>query len=94
MAVFDPDTILAISNKFRLQWEAAQQAYVLLYAEGMIKLNVSAGEVLKRLDGQRTLAAVIEDLQRQFPNAALEDDVREFVNIAHDHGWIIVKQPT
>jgi pyrroloquinoline quinone biosynthesis protein D len=93
MANLDRDAVLEISKKFRLQWEPAQQAYVLLYAEGMIKLNSSAAEVLKRFDGKRTLAAVIEELQRQFPNAAVESDVREFANIAHDQGWIKIKQP-
>ncbi len=93
MAVPDRDTVLVVSSKFRLQWEPAQQAYVLLYAEGMIKLNSSAAEVLKRLDGTRTLAAVIDDLQRQFPKAAVENDVKEFVNVAHDQGWISFKQP-
>jgi pyrroloquinoline quinone biosynthesis protein D len=87
------DAVYVVSNKFRFQWEPAQQAHVLLYAEGMIKLNSSAAEVLKRLDGTRTLAAVIEDLQRKFPNAALEDDVKEFVTVAHEQGWISVKEP-
>ena len=38
----------AVGRGFRLQWEPAQNAYVLLYPEGMIKLNGSAGEILKR----------------------------------------------
>jgi pyrroloquinoline quinone biosynthesis protein D len=44
----DGASIPAIDRKFRLQWEAAQNAHVLLYPEGMIKLNASAGEILKR----------------------------------------------
>ena len=41
----------AIGRGFRLQWEPAQNAHVLLYPEGMVKLNGSAGEILKRCDG-------------------------------------------
>ena len=37
-----------LSRLFRLQWEEAQGAYVLLYPEGMVKLNDSAAQVLKR----------------------------------------------
>ena len=37
----------AIARGFRLQWEPAQNAHVLLYPEGMVKLNGSAGEILK-----------------------------------------------
>ncbi|HQE41111.1 MAG TPA: pyrroloquinoline quinone biosynthesis peptide chaperone PqqD, partial [Zoogloea sp.] len=39
-----------IHRLFRFQWEPAQQAHVLLYPEGMVKLNQSAGEILKRCD--------------------------------------------
>ena len=49
------DTVLqstpALSAMYRLQWEEVQQAWVLLYPEGMVKLNGSAGEIIKRLDG-------------------------------------------
>ncbi len=41
----------AIGRGLRLQWEPAQNAHVLLYPEGMIKLNGSAGEIMKRCDG-------------------------------------------
>ena len=51
---------------FRLQWEAAQNAYVLLYPEGMIKLNASAGEIMKRCDGQATIAEITADLEQAF----------------------------
>lgn len=43
----------ALSAMYRLQWEEVQQAWVLLYPEGMVKLNGSAGEIIKRLDGQK-----------------------------------------
>ena len=46
----------AIERGFRLQWEEAQNAHVLLYPEGMIKLNGSAGrdhETLRRHENRR-----------------------------------------
>jgi len=43
----------ALSAMFRLQWEEVQQSWVLLYPEGMVKLNGSAGEIIKRLDGKK-----------------------------------------
>ena len=36
-----------VARHFRLQWEEAQGAWVLLYPEGMVKLNQSAGEILR-----------------------------------------------
>ena len=56
------DARLAIAKGFRLQWEPAQNAHVLLYPEGMVKLNGSAGEILRRCDGARTLGEAIRDL--------------------------------
>ena len=55
-----PASTPAIGRGFRLQWEAAQDAHVLLYPEGMIKLNGSAGEILKRCDGAATIADIAE----------------------------------
>ena len=42
-----------INPMFRLQWEQVQECYVLLYPEGMVKLNDSAGEIMKLIDGKK-----------------------------------------
>lgn len=74
---------------FRLQWEKAQDSYVLLYPEGMIKLNPSAGEILARVDGQRSEAEITAALQQAFPDAeSLAGDVREFMEVAREQNWI------
>ena len=78
-----------LAAAYRFQWEEAQQAHVLLYPEGMIKLNGPAGEILKYCDGTRTENQVIEALQLQFPgNEDLPDDVRAFLNEARANGWV------
>lgn len=77
-----------IGKGFRLQWEAAQNAYVLLYPEGMVKLNASAGEILRRCDGARTLAAIVGELEAAFGRNDLASDVREFVALALERGWL------
>ena len=38
----------AMAHGMQLQWEAAQEAHVLLYPEGMIKLNGSAGAIVSK----------------------------------------------
>lgn len=78
----------ALRSMFRFQWEPAQDCHVLLYPEGMVKLSVSAGEILKRVDGNRSIAGIIEDLKSAFPGAELDDDVRKFMEQANDNGWI------
>jgi pyrroloquinoline quinone biosynthesis protein D len=82
------DMVLEIPRLFRLQWEKAQNAYVLLYPEGMIKLNQTAGEILKRVDGQTSVEGIIKDLESAFPGAELRDDVMQFMEIAYGKGWI------
>jgi pyrroloquinoline quinone biosynthesis protein D len=79
---------LALVARFRLQWEEAQGAWVLLYPEGMVKLNQSAGEILRRCDGDRTLAAVIADLEQAFETSGLEPDVLGFAELALAQGWV------
>ena len=37
------DPVFELAGHYRFQWEAAQNAYVLLYPEGMVKLGGSAG---------------------------------------------------
>lgn len=77
-----------IRRGFRLQWEAAQNAHVLLYPEGMVKLNRSAGEILSRCTGEMSVEQIAADLQQAFCRDDLLQDVREFLAHASQHGWI------
>ena len=74
---------------FRLQWEAAQECHVLLYPEGMVKLNASAGEIMKRCDGERSVAAIVAELEQAFAAHGLEGDVLAFVEMAGKQRWLL-----
>jgi pyrroloquinoline quinone biosynthesis protein D len=76
-----------IAPGFRLQWEEVQQAHVLLYPEGMVKLNQSAGEILKRCDG-REVSALVGELQQAFATTGLEPEVLAFLDIALAQRWV------
>jgi pyrroloquinoline quinone biosynthesis protein D len=78
----------AIGRGFRLQWEPAQSAFVLLYPEGMIKLNASAGEILKRCDGAASVDEITASLEQAFSTQGLKDDVLAFVAMAHEKHWV------
>jgi pyrroloquinoline quinone biosynthesis protein D len=80
-----------LGRGFRLQWEPAQSAHVLLYPEGMVKLNQSAGEIMSRCDGERMLADIIADLERSFGVTGLSDDVIAFVNMALQNKWLEIR---
>jgi pyrroloquinoline quinone biosynthesis protein D len=79
-----------IDRRFRLQWEAAQNAHVLLYPEGMIKLNTSAGEILKRCDGRATIADITTSLEQTFATTGLAGEVFAFIAMAVEKKWVAV----
>jgi pyrroloquinoline quinone biosynthesis protein D len=81
----------AIGRGMRLQWEPAQNAHVLLYPEGMIKLNSSAGEIMKRCDGKRSIADITADLERAFSAVGLARDVEVFVAMAISKHWLEIQ---
>ena len=70
------NSIVAFRRGYRLQWEAAQDSHVILYPEGMAKLNETAAAILELVDGQRDAAAIIAILNERFPEAGgVDDDV-------------------
>ena len=79
---------LRLKPHFRLQWEPAQNAHVMLYPEGMVKLNQSAVEILKRCDGTRDIDALIADLEKAFATTGIGDEVRAFIAEARSRGWL------
>ncbi|MGB5733384.1 MAG: pyrroloquinoline quinone biosynthesis peptide chaperone PqqD, partial [Thiohalocapsa sp.] len=86
---FGPEDVPVMARTFRLQWEEAQGSYVILYPEGMVKLNPAAGEILSRCDGERTVAAIIGELEHKFPDSdGLRDDVINFLSTAYEQQWI------
>ena len=87
----DDDLLISkpsVASMFRLQWEEVQQSWVLLYPEGMVKLNTSAGEILKRLDGEKTMQALITELETAFEGTGLQKEVLGFLDIAMKQGWV------
>lgn len=78
-----------LSRHFRLQWEPVQDCFVLLYPEGMIKLNASAGEILSACDGKRSVAEISEFLENKYPDAdEISNDVIDFFSAAEHKGWM------
>jgi len=87
-AVFGPDDILEINPMYFLRWEEAQQAHVLLYPEGIVKLNETAGAILSRCTGETSVRELIDGLKRQYTEGNVEDGVRKFLEESHSKGWI------
>ncbi|EMI1408989.1 MULTISPECIES: pyrroloquinoline quinone biosynthesis peptide chaperone PqqD [Klebsiella] len=87
-------SIVAFRRGYRLQWETAQESHVILYPEGMAKLNETAAAILELVDGRRDVAAIIAMLNDRFPEAGgVDDDVIEFLQIACQQKWITCREP-
>ncbi|HVC31535.1 MAG TPA: pyrroloquinoline quinone biosynthesis peptide chaperone PqqD [Steroidobacteraceae bacterium] len=88
MRIVDTAARPAIGGHFRLQWERAQEAHVLLYPEGMVKLNQSAAAILTRCDGSRTVANIVADIEQAYSATGLTADVCAFITLAVERTWL------
>jgi pyrroloquinoline quinone biosynthesis protein D len=82
-------TILRLRPGYRLQWETRQNSWVLLFPEGMITLNDTAGMIMEGFRQAAAIGAVISDLEARFPGQPLRDDVLEFLRDAHEQQWLV-----
>jgi len=83
-------TRFRIAPVFMFRWEESQQAYVLMYPEGIVKLNPTAGEILNRCDGEKTITDIISELSVLFSEKPefIEPRVHQFLEVCHGKGWI------
>ncbi|MBC7661574.1 MAG: pyrroloquinoline quinone biosynthesis peptide chaperone PqqD [Chitinophagaceae bacterium] len=89
------DAFIQMARPFRFQWEPAQDCFVILYPEGMVKLNQAAGLILNLCcKHNQSLAQTVESLAQDFGQEpqSIQDDVQEFLRIAHDNRWIELRQ--
>lgn len=88
-----PTSIPSINPLFRLQFEKAQDAWVLLYPEGMVKLNQSAAEIMQRCDGLTSISGIAESLGIAFDTDVPVSDVTGFVEVAIEQNWLKTREP-
>lgn len=84
-----PSLTPAFRRGYRVQWEEKQNTHVMLYPEGMAKLNESAAAILHCVDGKSTIDAISAGFRAQFPDAqGIEDDVLAFFAAAYQQKWL------
>ena len=77
-----------IGPGFRFQWEPAQECFVLLYPEGMVRLNQTAGAILNQCDGKTNVDDIVAALEQAFAATGLRRDVTAFLDMASQKRWI------
>jgi pyrroloquinoline quinone biosynthesis protein D len=86
-----PDLCLEINPLFRFQWEESQDAYVLLYPEGIVKLNRSAGEILLRISEGKTVGQTVAELEARYDHPGVASSVHRFLEDSYAKGWVRAK---
>lgn len=81
-----------LSPTFLFRWEESQSAHVLLYPEGIVKLNDTGGEILKLCDGESTVDELIGKLTERYAanRVAIAESVIKFLEVSRVKGWIRV----
>lgn len=71
----------SLSPKVRLQIDPATQQPILLYPEGIVKLNETAASIIRLCDGQRSFDEIIRELSRhyQVKVEVLRDEVSKYL---------------
>lgn len=89
---FEPSDVLELNPTFLFRWEDAQNAYVLLYPEGLVKLNTSAGEILAAVAETTAVGDLLDRFTAKYNNEDIAEDVLAFLETSHERGWIRVKR--
>lgn len=86
-----PTDIVELNPTYMFRWEELEQSYLLLYPEGIVKLNGSAAEIMKRCVGARAVSDIVAELIAAFDGADIEADIYAFLEVADDKDWIRIK---
>lgn len=82
------EKLLVVNSDFQLQFEEAQDCFVLLYPEGMVQLNQSAGEIMNLCDGSKDFENIVTILEHKFDIKGLSNDVEAFITEAMNRKWV------
>lgn len=82
------DDYIEINPMYLFRWEESQRSYILLYPEGVVKLNKTAGEILKRCGGEMSVRELIEDMKTHFAGDDVESGILKFLGVSHAKGWV------
>ncbi len=85
---FELDDRVEIDPIYLFRWEESQESHILLYPEGVVKLNQTAGEILSCCTGEKSVREVIEELKTRYTEGDVTSGVLKFLEVSHANGWI------
>ena len=72
----------------RLRFDKVRGSHVLMLPETAVMLSDTSAEILKLCDGERSVDALIAELEVLYPGADLRSDVLEFLEEAKTNRWL------
>ncbi|HJM61993.1 MAG TPA: pyrroloquinoline quinone biosynthesis peptide chaperone PqqD [Alphaproteobacteria bacterium] len=77
-----------INPLYMFRWEDSQDSHILLYPEGVVKLNQTAGAILEQVSKGLSVGELIDELQQDYVDGDVADGVFKFLEMSHAKGWI------
>ena len=80
-----------LAEKARMKFDAVGRQELLLFPEAALVLNDTAAAIVRLCDGQRSVAAIVDDLAAAFPDgdpSAIGSDVRTFLDTIRQRGLL------
>ena len=86
------DTVPKLAAGVKLRFDQVRGAWVLLAPERLFQPDEIAVEILKLVDGQRTLSAITDALTAQFqaPRTVIAADVAALLQDLNDRGALLI----
>lgn len=94
-AAIEDSSVPRLARGVRLRHDDARDAWVLLAPERVLQPDPVAVEILKRVDGEKTFSAIIDDLAQAFAaqRGQIEGDVRAFLDGLIEKGMLEIRTP-
>lgn len=88
----DESAVPRLGAGVRLQFDKVRQSWGLLAPERLFALDEQAAEILKLVDGERSLGDIIDDLATRFkaPRELIGGDVSNMLRDLADKGAILL----
>ena len=91
MTVLGPESRLCLGRGSRLRHDAARDRWVVLAPERMFIPDPTALEVLRLIDGTRSVTQIAEELAARYaaPQAVIEADILPLLQELSDKGVVV-----
>ncbi|MFC8125004.1 pyrroloquinoline quinone biosynthesis peptide chaperone PqqD [Streptomyces sp. NPDC057302] len=83
-----PDWRPALARSVILRHDRVRDVDLFVLPERVVVLRGSAGSIVALCDGEREVAAIVEELELLHPGASVAEDVPRFLAALRAEGWL------